>query len=160
MAYELTMVFTVPDHGTFLEISEHIQRTKKDLGIEPSCYCMTASGEESRGDWAWIRWEDDDHVKLDFVIKYWARKFPNCIVERVHRINKSKFFEKLFKKTRRSEVMQHAVASIAHLASKGVTTAGMISHAEEILADMELIVRELRKARNTPRTGKTRDNQA
>lgn len=159
MAYELTMVFTVPDHGTFLDISLHIEETKKQFGLEPSAYCMTATGDEAKGDWAWVCWSADDHKLLDVVIQFWAKKFPDCIVERVHRINKSKFFERLVKKTRRSEVMQHTVASLANMASKGVTTAGMIEYAEELLADMELVVRELKRARNTPGPGKARNNK-
>jgi hypothetical protein len=149
MPYESTIVVSIPDQGSYQDIKEHISATTSLHGLEPDRWsiCVTS---ETNSSWGFIYYTHPSPAVLDRMNFSWNQRFPECAIERVHRITQPKFFEDMVNKTQSGMIGIGMVQHLIDLSSKGVTTAGMIDWMQDVRRDSLMILGTLQKVREAP----------
>lgn len=149
MPYESTIVISIPAHGSYQEIKDHINACNSLHGMEPDRWSICVTSEENSS-WAFIYYTHPSPGILDRINTSWEQRFPDCAIERVHRITQQKFFDYLLSKTKCGMVGAGMIHELTELSAKGVTTTGMIDWMKEVNRDSEMILNCLQKIRESP----------
>ena len=149
MPYESTIVLTIPDHGSYQEIKEHITHVTSLHGKEPDRWSITVSSDENTS-WGFIYYAHPSPAFLDKINWSWSQRFPDSAIERVHRISDPKFFENLCNKTKSGLIGIGMCQHLIDLSERGVTTTGMIEWMNEVRKDSILILSDLQRIREAP----------
>jgi hypothetical protein len=149
MPYESTIVVSIPDQGSYQDIKEHISACTSLHGMEPDRWSICVTSEENSS-WAFVYYSHPSPGILDLINNSWRMKFPDCAIERVHRITNGKFFSDLARETKSGLVGGGMVHQLMELSQKGVTTMGMIDWMQDVKTDSEMILSSLKKIREAP----------
>lgn len=149
MPYESTIVVSIPDQGSYQDIKEHIAACQSLHGMEPIRWSICVTSEENSS-WGFIYYSHPSPGILDRINYSWNQRFPECAIERVHRITQPKFFEELMDKTESGMIGIGMVQHLMDLSSKGVTTTGMIDWMQDVRKDSLMILGHLQKIREAP----------
>ena len=146
MPYEATIVITIPEQATYPQIKEAIRVATETFKMDPDSWSIQVSSEANTS-WAHIFYSHPSPTFLDLIVAFWAERIRGIATERVHRITQAQYFEELVAKTRSGGAGRAIVEELATLSAKGVTTTGMIAWMQEVCADADLVLRELRTVR-------------
>ena len=149
MPYESTIVVSIPDQGSYQDIKEHISACNSLHGMEPDRWSICVTSEEGSS-WGFVYYTHPSPAFLDRINYSWQQRFPDCAIERVHRITQPKFFENLMEKTESGLIGIGMVQHLADMSSKGVTTTGMIDWMQDVRKDSLMIIGHLQKVREAP----------
>lgn len=149
MPYESTIVVSIPDQGSYQDIKEHISACTSLHGMEPDKWSICVTSEKNSS-WGFIYYTHPSPAILDRINYSWHQRFPECSVERVHRITQPKFFEDLAESTKSGSVGIRMVDQLVSLTCRGVTTTGMIEWMKEVKHDSDMILSKLNQVRQAP----------
>ena len=149
MPYESTIVVTIPEDGTFLEIKQHIAAVTNEYQMDPDKWSITVTSDPHNS-WGFIYYEHPSPLFLDKINLSWKQRFPNSSIERIHRISQPKFFEDIANKTTSGMIGIGMVQHLIDLSAKGVSTNGMIDWMQDVGRDSLLIIDCLQKVRGSP----------
>jgi hypothetical protein len=158
MPYESTIVLNVPADGTYFDIKQHIKETTIQHGIEPEKWSITVTSEPHCS-WGYVSYVHPFYGAIDMVNASWSLRFPNCSIERIHRVTQKKFFEDIANNTRSGLIGIGIVHNLVELSNKGVSTAGMLAWIKDVRFDCKLIKECLEGVRGLPyEPGKDHNN--
>lgn len=149
MPYESTIVISIPAHGSYQEIKDHIGACTSLHGMEPDRWSICVTSEENSS-WAFVYYTHPSPAFLDRINESWEQRFKDCDIERVHRITSEQFFDDLARSTTCGMVGLGIVHELVELSKKGVTTTGMIEYMKDVKKDVDLIANRLTNVRQAP----------